>query len=128
LALKTIASNRLWVSGVAAVAVGVAFALFDPLSCRLFPRCLLHSWTGLYCPGCGTARALAQLAHGHWLAAIQLNPVTILGLPLLGALYVTGRLERTKPIWIWSFLAVMVVFGVLRNLPWPPFTWLAPQP
>jgi hypothetical protein len=124
--LKTIVSNRLWITGVAAAAVGVMFSLFDPLSYRLFPRCLLHSWTGMYCPGCGTARALAQLAHGHWLTAVRLNPVTVLGLPVIGALWVTGRLDRVRPGWIWTMLAVLVAFGVLRNHPWPPFNWLAP--
>lgn len=104
------------------------FLVFDPLSWQLFPRCLLHSMTGMYCPGCGSARALAQLAHGHWQTAVRLNPVTVLGLPLLGVLYVTGRLDRLKPVWIWTLLTFLVVFSVLRNLPWQPFTLLAPQP
>ena len=89
---------------------------------------MLHAMTGWYCPGCGTARAVSMLTHGHLLAALRMNPVTVLGLPLIGVLYVTGRLDRLKPVWIWTLLVVLVVFGVLRNLPWQPFTLLAPQP
>jgi hypothetical protein len=126
LELKTIVSNRIWIGGAIMAGVGVMFSVFDPLSWRLFPRCLLHSMTGMYCPGCGTGRALAQLAHGHCLTALRLNPVTVLGLPVIGALWVTGRLDRVRPVWIWTMLAVLVAFGVLRNLPWPPFNWLAP--
>jgi hypothetical protein len=126
LALKTINSNRLWIGGGVAAVIGLVFAAFDPLSWVIFPRCILHSMTGWYCPGCGTGRAVAQLAHGHWLTALRLNPVTVLGLPVIGALWATGRLDRVRPVWIWTMLAVLVVFGVLRNLPWPPFIWLAP--
>jgi hypothetical protein len=126
--LKTIHSHRVWIGGAVAAVVGLFFAAFDPLSWRLFPHCLLHSWTGLYCPGCGTGRAIEQLVHGHGLVALRLNPVMMVILPLAGALWVTGRLDRLKPAWIWTLLIVLVAFGVLRNLPWPPFTWLAPQP
>ena len=126
--MKAISSNRLWIIGAVTVGIAMMLTLFDPTSCRLYPRCLLHEWTGMYCPGCGTTRALTQLLHGHWLAAMRLNAVMVIGLPLLGVLYATGRLDRIRPVWIWTLLAFLVVFGVLRNLPWTPFTWLAPQP
>ena len=126
--MKAIISNRLWISGAVAAVVGMMFSFFDPLSYRLFPRCLLHSTTGWYCPGCGTARAVALITHGHVLAGFRMNPVMVLGLPVVGVLYVTGQLDRLKPVWIWTLLAVIVAFGVLRNLPWPPFPLLAPQP
>ncbi len=121
-------SRRLWGALAGATAVGALLAVVDPVSCRLFPRCLLHAVTGLHCPGCGTMRALHELAHGHWLAAIRLNALTVLALPALGALWVSGRLDRLKPVWIWTLLVVVVAFGVLRNLPWYPWTLLAPQP
>jgi hypothetical protein len=126
--LKTDTSNRFWIGGAVVAGIGLVFAACDPLSWRLFPRCVLHLVTGWYCPGCGTGRAVAQIAHGHWLTALRLNPVTVLALPLIGVLWATGRLDRLRPVWIWSFLAVLVAFGVLRNLPWQPFTLLAPQP
>ena len=126
--MKTATSNRLWIAGASVAGIGLMFAVFDPLSWCLFPRCPLHLATGWYCPGCGTARAVALITHGQVFAGLRLNPVTVLGLPLLGVLYVTGRLDRVKPVWIWTLLAIIVVFGVLRNLPWQPFSVLAPQP
>ena len=32
----------------------------------------------------------------------------------------------SKPFWTWIFLAVVVTFGVLRNVPVAPFTYLKP--
>ena len=120
--------NRLWIGGSVVAVMGFVFAVFNPLSWRAFPRCMLHTMTGLYCPGCGTGRAFAQIVHGHWLAALRLNPLTVLSVPVVGLLWITGRLDRLKPVWIWTFVAVLVAFGVLRNLPWQPFTLLKPQP
>jgi hypothetical protein len=126
--LSTNPQNRFW-SGIAIIAaVGFVFGVFDPISWRVFPHCVLYSMTGLYCPGCGTARAFTEIAHCHLFAALRLNAVTVLALPVVGVLWVTGRLDRLKPAWIWTLLVVVVAFGILRNLPWYPFTLLKPHP
>jgi hypothetical protein len=102
----------------------------------LVPPCLFHEITGLYCPGCGTTRALQHLVRGEPLAALGSNPLLFLALPLL-LLAVLGRWTRGvsgarlrafvySPIVGWSFAAVTLVFAVLRNLPAAPFRWLAP--
>jgi len=126
--MKAVTPHRFVVAGTIAAGTAFVFAALNPLSWRVFPRCVLHSVTGWYCPGCGTTRALVQAAHGHWLAALRLNALTLVALPVIGVLWVTGRLDRLKPTWIWALLVVIVAFGVLRNLPWQPFTLLAPQP
>jgi hypothetical protein len=30
------------------------------------------------------------------------------------------------PVWAWSLAAFVLVFGLVRNLPWWPFTLLVP--
>ncbi len=126
-------SQGLWALWVAA-GVGlllVPLFLFDPSRHGFFPRCLFHEVTGLNCPGCGGLRAAHQILHGHLKEAFALNPLLILLAPVLGwfgAAQVwratTGR-ELAHPFkhpaWIWALVIIVVVFGIARNLPIPPF-------
>ena len=120
-------------SALGAVVVLGGFMLaywIDPLRCAWCPPCLWHEWTGWYCPGCGMTRAAHEVAHGHILVALHLNLLLVLALP---GLVLTGLLGRrtmatwsSKPaVWFWG-LAVIVAFGICRNIPVVPFTWLAP--
>src|SRR5438445_13753970 len=58
------------------------YFIFDPTKVSIFPPCLLHQVTGLDCPGCGAQRALHQLLHGNLIAALRLNAMFVLSLPL----------------------------------------------
>jgi len=117
------------------LAGGVLF-IFDPARHAFYPRCLWHSATGLTCPGCGSLRALHQLLHGHLAVAFHLNPLLVLATPLVlwlcaGQIIGSGAGKRiptalTRPPWPWILLSVVVLFGVLRNLPFPPFACLSP--
>jgi hypothetical protein len=123
-------------SAVLAVIVAGAATLFffNPTTTLFYPKCLFHEVTGLYCPGCGTTRALHCLLHGKILEALHNNALVILVLPVLGATMLWrsrhGRPpsldSRFRSIWIVVLLAAVVAFGVLRNLPARPFYWLAP--
>ena len=42
-------------------------------------RCFFYELTDLYCPGCGSSRALSSLLHGDWKGAFTHN---VLVLPL----------------------------------------------
>ena len=99
------------------------------------PGCALRSATGLHCPGCGATRATHQLMQGDPVAALSHNvlvfPLLILtGYFLLAwglRVFASRRLPMPVNRWFWLGLgAVMLAFGILRNLPWQPFTWLAP--
>lgn len=114
------------VAAAAGCAAWVLFFLLDPAKQSFLPACLFHRFTGLYCPGCGATRALHRLAHGDWVAALRLNALVILGLPL-GVLVVACRRGRSLPGWLLvALLACIVLFGVARNVPLFPFTMLAP--
>ena len=108
---------------------------FNPSEHGFYPFCWFHKTTGLLCPGCGSLRALHQLLHGHVAAAFRFNALLISSLPV--ALWYFGgftlrKVQRQpaslviRPFWLWCALAVMVVFGVLRNLPFASTAWLAP--
>lgn len=108
-------------------AIGAAALYFlDPGRSGVFPPCPFHTMTGLWCPGCGTTRALHQLLHGHVAAAFALNPLAVALLPLVGYLAVRGEKAAMNPKTIWILLGTIVTFGVLRNLPVYPLTLLAP--
>jgi hypothetical protein len=120
--------------------VGIAALLvilhsFPPGASGFYPVCGTYAFLGIHCPGCGSLRALHHLTHGRWLAALNANALLVMGLGAGGvwafacrARYGTwsAALDRLQPAWIWWGGATVLAFGVLRNLPWEPFTRLAP--
>jgi hypothetical protein len=124
-------------AAVAAVALTGALLLrqLDPTRPGgLLPPCPFFVLTGLYCPGCGTTRALHALAHFDLAGALAMNPLLVLCLPLMAWLLadlagwrpaalaaLRTRLTDARP---WA--VVVIAYAVARNLPWPPFSWLAP--
>jgi len=112
---------------LAMAAVGAAIVFrFDPVTSGFFPRCPLHWLTGLHCPGCGSLRATHQLLHGNFAAACRYNVLWVALIPVLAVLCLPRF--RMMKAWVpWTLFGVIVVFGVLRNLPWLPLTLLAPH-
>jgi hypothetical protein len=108
--------------------IGAAVILFalDPARTSVLPSCPFHTLTGWWCPGCGATRALHELLHGHWAAALRLNPLAIALLPLVGYLTVRREPLRVKPVWMWMLAGMILVFGIVRNIPVYPFTFLTP--
>ena len=112
----------------AAAAVSVLYG-FDPARHAFFPPCPFFKMTGLYCPACGSTRALHELLHADFAQAFQCNPLLIVLLPWLVwtllVMLVKGWTGRKWPLafarWVWGkrLLAVVVVFGIVRNLPSP---------
>ena len=123
---------------VAATGATALFA-FNPAGSRLFPPCPFHAVTGLYCPGCGSTRAAHHLLHGRVATAFDFNALVVVSLPflayagVLGALRLAGRARHRPPVsqrlpgWaVWAMLVAVLLFGVLRNLPYRPVRWMAP--
>ena len=118
-----------------AVLAGILF-FFNPSKTALFPPCPFHKLTGLYCPGCGSLRGLHQLLRGRPAAAFALNPLMVLALPFVmywlcaEALWFCFRKKLPMPYipagWIWALLALIIAYGIARNIPVYPFTLLAP--
>ncbi len=127
---------RLAAAAGLALALGMVLFEFNPSQHGFYPRCLLYTTTGIYCPGCGSLRAMHQLTHGHLAAALRCNPLLVLSLPFAvyfaarwGRLWVSG--EPLPPLvmhprWIVIFAIVLAVFSVARNIRVAPFIYLAP--
>ncbi|MFF8590063.1 DUF2752 domain-containing protein [Streptomyces sp. NPDC015220] len=115
-------------AAVLAAAAG-AFAYVgtvDPDEPGHYPACPLLRHTGLYCPGCGGLRSAHAFVHGDFLAALQDNALAAVGYPVCALLWtvwvvraVRGRRLRLdpRPVHQWSSIALLVVFTVVRNLP-----------
>lgn len=107
-------------AGVVALA---SLALGDPNTSVWFPPCLWRTITGWQCPGCGAARAIHALLHGHLDIALRTNVLVVLVLPWI-AIEIVQRIRydapmitaRLSPAAIRSLAVVAVVFGVGRNL------------
>jgi hypothetical protein len=121
---------------LAIIGVAVLFFVLDPTKHEIFPRCLFHSLTGGYCPGCGSQRALHNLLHFNIAGVISYN---FLFLPAgLFILYhyihpIVNRvfsLKLPNLVYLkntpWVVLVIVAVFWIARNLPWYPFSVLAP--
>ena len=109
-------------------AIGASVLYFSPPRQSWFlPACPVHAATGLFCPGCGTARALHALLHGQLAEALDANLLLMALLPILAALGVllftdAVRDNRVRdlrlPPWAtFGLLALVTLFTVLRNLP-----------
>jgi len=118
-------------------AAGAALIIFNfaPRNSSIYIKCPFLDFTGLYCPGCGSMRCFHSLLHGDVSQALDFNPFTVFTLPFLLFAYIrfarrefTGEKENliVKPFYVWGVVVFILVFWVLRNLPWYPFTVLAP--
>jgi len=114
----------------------VVLYFFKPGQSFIYPPCPVHFLTGFYCPGCGTLRALHALLHGQFLHALDLNPLMIISIPFLGYAIISQALFSIRgkglpqvikhPNWIWAIFVLIIVYTILRNLPFYPFSILAP--
>lgn len=105
-------------------AVIVVLYFLDPSENPLFPPCPSNAITGLYCPGCGTLRALHALSHLNLREALSFNALTVLALPFLPFLALFPEKFSSPKISL-AILIIILLFCVLRNLPY--FSFLAPQ-
>jgi hypothetical protein len=120
----------------AALALGLALRLSVPAWSGWLPGCSVRQLTGWYCPGCGGTRAAAALLAFDVAAALRFNPlfVGLLGAAAFVGLRAVWRERRGRcpalgdfpARWGWWLGAAVLAFVVLRNLPWWPFSWLAP--
>ena len=94
---------------------------------KWLPKCMFYQWTGLYCPGCGSTRALSALLHGDIMASLHNNILLIPGGVLLIVLIVKPEISLKRPVAV-AIAAIVIAYAVLRNIPVAPFTCLAPIP
>ncbi len=109
---------------------------FNPVTTSFFPVCPLYALTGIACPGCGLTRGFHALFNGDVLTAMDYNALIpiyafIFGYLIVSLGLIAGRgrglsWKIFKPKAMYGFLIAALAFAVLRNLPFYPFSILAP--
>jgi uncharacterized protein DUF2752 len=114
-----------WRLAAVAAALTASDVAIDPTRTHV-PLCPLHALTGLSCPLCGSLRAVDELVRGHVATAFGDNALLVAALPIVAALWlavVVGCFDSGAAPRRWSpavkvgLVAVLVGFGVVRNLP-----------
>ena len=118
----------LWLGIAAGALSALVLFFFNPAEHGFYPRCFFKMSTGLDCPGCGGLRATHQLLHGHLAEAFALNPLFVVAIPVTAMVLLLKFAEKStgrKYLRLFSATttislctAVVVAFGVLRNVPW----------
>ena len=104
-----------------------------------FVSCPSKTFFGLNCPGCGSQRMIHHLLHFDLGQAFRYNPLLFITLPFVLFIlfqslmnFVFGTNYRTKLFYnntfVWTVFGILMVYAVLRNLPFYPFHFLAPPP
>lgn len=98
------------------------------------PVCPTKALLGIDCPGCGSLRMVYCLMHGNVTSAARFNALGLAAVVLLVWAYlawtygrVVGRRIRSWQHYRWSAAVTMLlvlVWFVVRNLPFAPFTGL----
>ncbi|MFT5435382.1 MAG: hypothetical protein ACI840_000013 [Ulvibacter sp.] len=134
-------SKKLLNSTLVASLLGGIFILyyfFNPSDYSLFLICPFKYATGYHCPGCGSQRAIHQLAHGNILDAFGFNPLMVLSIPLVlygfgvkAWNYLNSTNHRFKLFYnnffIYTYFIIVLLFWILRNIPIAPFNYLSPS-
>lgn len=130
--------KRILKIGLLIVIAGLAvlFFVLDPANHNIFPRCIFNSVTGYYCPGCGSQRAIHSLLHMDIAGVVSYNFLFIPAFLLIIYHYLHPVLNRffgwklpnifyfkSTP---WIIFGFVIAFWILRNLPFYPFSVLAP--
>jgi hypothetical protein len=119
--------------------IGVAsLAFLDPAETTFIPMCPCRLLTGLYCPGCGSLRAIHAMTRLRIDRAFGYNPLLVLFVPLFIWFFAVNlatacwgpdkKIEFSlPPAFAKSLLLIIVAYFVIRNIPAYPFTLLQPH-
>ncbi|AVZ77341.1 hypothetical protein SLUN_09980 [Streptomyces lunaelactis] len=109
--------------------VAAAFAYVgsvDPNEPGHYPVCPLLRFTGIYCPGCGGLRSAHAFIHGDLTTALGANAVAVVGYGIFAVVWLMWLIRAVRgeplriapaPAWWWSLGGVLLIFSVVRNLP-----------
>ena len=135
--MKSSALHQFVFVGIAVIVLSLLYFFYPANITHFYPVCLFHHFTGLFCPGCGSQRATSALLHGKLYQAASYNLLFVLSIPLViysafvfswnlfSPIKIRQRIFHSVPF-IKVFFVLVILFGILRNLPYFPFSWLAP--
>lgn len=123
--------------GVLFLGITLRYFFMDPSSSPYFPKCPVFSFTGYYCTGCGSQRALHNLLHLNIPGVLKHNalfiPASLLIIYHYAIKYLPFNSVKKLPNIIYHpktpiiIFAIVILFTIFRNIPIIPFSFLAPS-
>lgn len=113
--------------------IGALYFIFVSVT-DVYVPCLFYKSTGLYCPGCGVSRMFVHMIEFDFYGAFKSNECAFILFPLF-VFYIGFKIfkyiksglfsyTKTETAFIWIITAILILFGILRNIPY--FSYLAP--
>jgi len=114
--------------GAAGLGASALLRLHDPHDPGSYGFCPFLAITGHPCPGCGGLRAVNDLTHGDFVAAVSSNLLAVGLVVFLVVAWAAWAVRRARGTDVGMLvmsdrvlvlvLVVVLAFGVLRNTPW----------
>ncbi|MFH9422660.1 DUF2752 domain-containing protein [Streptomyces sp. NPDC017529] len=118
----------------AAAASFAVVGIVDPNEPGHYPVCPLLHLTGIHCPACGGLRSAHAVAHGDLGTAAGANVLAVAGYAVCALFWAVWAVRaarglptagpRPKAVHWWALGGLLLVFTVVRNLPFG--AWLNP--
>lgn len=94
---------------------------------KLMAPCVLHSISGLYCPGCGGTRAILALLNGHVITSFICHPLVPYTAITGGWFLISQSIERISKrrvligmkfhdAYVWAALFIVVINFIAKNM------------
>ena len=94
---------------------------------ELVPPCILYTYFGIYCPGCGGTRAVKALLAGHPLWSLYFHPFVLYATVGGGWFLVSQTIERVsrgkikialhfRPVYLYICLALIAINFIVKNV------------
>lgn len=116
--------------------LGLVFLyFFHPSFCEFMPRCPFYFLTGMYCPGCGSTRAIHYCLNGNISESVRHHPLLLPFFVVIIFLYIKRGYElfsgkiisfRFELLMSKIILFIFIIFFVVRNIPIDYWAWLRP--
>jgi hypothetical protein len=99
------------------------------------PRCPFYFLTGMYCPGCGSTRAIHYCLNGNISESVRHHPLLLPFFVVIIFLYIKRGYElfsgkiisfRFELLMSKIILFIFIIFFVVRNIPIDYWAWLRP--
>ena len=127
---QTNIEDQLYIVGLCLlVTVPLMFRAYRYLRARLpflaLP-CLLHTFTGYYCPGCGGTRAVSALLHLQLWRSLCYHPLVPYGAAVYLWFMISHTIEKLSrhrlrigmkwnPVWLWTALIILVLNVLVKD-------------
>ena len=123
--------HHLYRTGLCLLGVLFIFLLLKAMTPKFLETaqvpCLLYTWTGIYCPGCGGTRAVLALLQGDILKSFCYPPIVLYGLVIYVWFMLSHTIEKLskgkcrigmhyRDAYLWVALALVVINIAVKDI------------